>query len=302
MLNKSGRLISEPQTGHQRLRPTTDTPGDEQNRQLRQLLGSGVKSFNLVDCVKIVVALLYGFGLPLRRDASPPSAIFVAAVSSLPRRLSRCIIYVLLVLPSFLLTVDGGSRLKAHVAEDKLDAEVEGEDESVTDQVEETEMDDDPETTKSPDADTFLLLIRPLHSAGSGSRASGRDFDYFQNISAIGHPFVMNIAPIYRDASSNQFSEAVFKKIFSIIDHRSRLGPGRRNVLQVRVPGRNHGAAARRRPAVPRFVWQAQAIVGGAQDRRTGNTNNKDVDYEWIPAKTLKKVRNFPKGAKCPPS
>lgn len=46
--------------GHQRLRPTTDTPGDEQNRQRRQLLGSGVKSFNLVDCVKIVVALLYG--------------------------------------------------------------------------------------------------------------------------------------------------------------------------------------------------------------------------------------------------
>lgn len=31
------------------------------------------------------------FGLPLRRDASPPSAIFVAAVSSLPRRLSRVI-------------------------------------------------------------------------------------------------------------------------------------------------------------------------------------------------------------------
>ncbi|KAL9705206.1 hypothetical protein quinque_008724 [Culex quinquefasciatus] len=54
--------------------------------------------------------------------------------------------------------------------------------------------------------------------------------------------------------------------------------------------------------AVPRFVWQAQAIVGGAQDRRTGNTNNKDVDYEWIPAKTLKKVQNSPKGAKCPPS
>ncbi|KAL9705243.1 hypothetical protein quinque_008761 [Culex quinquefasciatus] len=45
------------------------------------------------------------------------------------------------------------------------------------------------------------------------------DFDYFfQNISAIGHPFGMNIAPIYRDASSNQFSEAVFKKIFSIIE------------------------------------------------------------------------------------
>ncbi|KAL9698989.1 hypothetical protein quinque_002430 [Culex quinquefasciatus] len=45
------------------------------------------------------------------------------------------------------------------------------------------------------------------------------DFDYFfQNISAIGHPFGMNIAPIYRDASGNQFSEAVFKKIFSIIE------------------------------------------------------------------------------------
>ncbi|EDS36015.1 conserved hypothetical protein [Culex quinquefasciatus] len=70
----------------------------------------------------------------------------------------HCVIYFLLVLPSFLLTVDGGSRLKAHVAEDKLYAEVEGEDESA------------------------------------------------------------NIASIYRDASGNQFSEAVFKKIFSIIE------------------------------------------------------------------------------------
>ncbi|EDS28310.1 conserved hypothetical protein [Culex quinquefasciatus] len=121
------------------------------------------------------------------------------------------------------------------------------------------------------------------------------DFDYFfQNISAIGHPFGINIAPIYREASGNHFSEAVFKKIFSIIGVDWH---GRRNVLQVRVPDRNRGAAARRRSAVPRFVWQGQSVVGGAQDRRTGNTNNKDVDYEWIPAKTLKKVQNSPKFA-----
>ncbi|EDS38082.1 conserved hypothetical protein [Culex quinquefasciatus] len=120
-----------------------------------------------------------------------------------------CVIYVLLVLPSFLLTVDGGSRLKAHVAEDKLDAEVEVEDESL------------------PAGYPAEFLVG-FDNKGSDDfivetiQASFRyrmDFDYFfQNISAIGHPFGMNIAPIYRDASSNQFSEAVFKKIFSIIE------------------------------------------------------------------------------------
>lgn len=124
------------------------------------------------------------------------------------------LIFALLVLPAVLLTVDGGSRLMAHAAEDELDeeldVEVEGEDAAVTGQAEETETDDEPETTKSPDADTFLLFTRPLHSAGSGS------------------------------------------------------------------------------PAVRKTV-------------ETGTTNTKDVDYEWIPAETLKKIQNSPKGGKVSP-
>lgn len=271
-------------------------------------------------------------------------------------------IFALLVLPAVLLTVDGGSRLMAHAAEDELDeeldVEVEGEDASVAGgQTEETETDDEPETTKSPDADTFLLFTRPLYSAGSGSQfelpagypveflvgfsnkgsddfivetveASFRypmDFNYFiQNFSAIaynreikpgheatvsysflpsesfaGRPFGLNIALNYRDASGNQFSEAVFNETVSIIEVDEGLD-GETFFLYVFLAA-----------VVVLLLVLGQQFLGSYGKRKrspavrktveTGTTNTKDVDYEWIPAETLKKIQNSPKGGKVSP-
>lgn len=269
-------------------------------------------------------------------------------------------IFALLVLPAVLLTVDGGSRLMAHATEDELDeeldVEVEGEDAAVTGQAEETETDDEPETTKSPDADTFLLFTRPLHS-GSGSQmelpagypveflvgfsnkgsddfivetveASFRypmDFNYFiQNFSAIaynreikpgheatvsysflpsesfaGRPFGLNIALNYRDASGNQFSEAVFNETVSITEIDEGLD-GETFFLYVFLAA-----------IVVLLLVLGQQFLGSYGKRKrspavrktveTGTTNTKDVDYEWIPAETLKKIQNSPKGGKVSP-
>ncbi|XP_055610019.1 translocon-associated protein subunit alpha-like [Uranotaenia lowii] len=65
--------------------------------------------------------------------------------------------------PAVLLTADNGSRFMANATEDELDeeldVEVESDEASVT-QNEEPETDEEPETTKSRDADTFLLFTR----------------------------------------------------------------------------------------------------------------------------------------------
>lgn len=206
-------------------------------------------------------------------------------------------IFALLVLPTVLLTVDGGSRLMAHAAEDELDeeldVEVEGEDASVTGQAEETETDDEPETTKSPDADTFLLFTRPLYSAGSGSQFE------LPSESFAGRPFGLNIALNYRDAAGNQFSEAVFNETVSIIEVDEGLD-GETFFLYVFLAA-----------VVVLLLVLGQQFLGSYGKRKrspavrktveTGTTNTKDVDYEWIPAETLKKIQNSPKGGKVSP-
>ncbi|EDS34732.1 signal sequence receptor [Culex quinquefasciatus] len=200
----------------------------------------------------------------------------------------------LLVLPTVLLTVDGGSRLKAQAAEDKLDTEVEREDASRTDQAEETEMDDEPETTKFrqyvPVVDPFATLrwiwfaIKPGHEATVS-------YSFLPSDSFAGHPFWLNIALFYRDASSNQFSEAVFNEIVSIRSTSARTARRFSMVLLLVLGQQFLGSygKCKRSSAVHKTV-------------KTGTTNTRDVDYEWIPAKTLKKIQNSLKGAKCSPS
>lgn len=270
----------------------------------------------------------------------------------------KLLVFALLVLPAVLLTTDGGSRLMAHATEDELDeeldVEVESDDGSVT-QTDEADTDDEPETTKSPDADTFLLFTRPLHSSGSqlelpagypveflvgftnkGSddfivetvEASFRypmDFNYFiQNFSAIpynleikpsheatvsysflpsesfaGRPFGLNIALNYRDASGNQFSEAVFNETVSITEVDEGLD-GETFFLYVFLAA-----------IVVLLLVLGQQFLGSYGKRKrspavrktveTGTTNTKDVDYDWIPAETLKKIQSSPKGGKVSP-
>lgn len=269
------------------------------------------------------------------------------------------LIFALLVLPAVLLTVDSGARLMAHATEDELDeeldVEVESDDVSVT-QTDEPEADEEPETSKSPDADTFLLFTRPLYS-GAGSQfelpagfpveflvgftnkgsddfvvetveASFRypmDFNYFiQNFSAIaynreikpgheatvsysflpsesfaGRPFGLNIALNYRDASGNQFSESVFNETVSITEVDEGLD-GETFFLYVFLAA-----------IVVLLLVLGQQFLGSYGKRKrspavrktveTGTTSTKDVDYEWIPAETLKKIQSSPKGGKVSP-
>ncbi|XP_058453767.1 translocon-associated protein subunit alpha-like [Malaya genurostris] len=276
--------------------------------------------------------------------------------------MKKLFIFALLVLPAVLLTVESGSRLMAFATdatedelEDELDVEVESDDASVT-HTDEPEAEDEPETTKSLDADTFLLFTRPLYS-GAGSQldlpagypveflvgfsnkgsddfivetveASFRypmDFNYFiQNFSAIvynrevkpgheatvsysflpsesfaGRPFGLNIALNYRDASGNQFSEAVFNETISITEVDEGLD-GETFFLYVFLAA-----------VVVLLLVLGQQFLGSYGKRKrspavrktveTGTSNTKDVDYEWIPAETLKKIQNSPKGGKVSP-
>uniref|UniRef100_A0A182JU80 Translocon-associated protein subunit alpha n=1 Tax=Anopheles christyi TaxID=43041 RepID=A0A182JU80_9DIPT len=82
--------------------------------------------------------------------------------------MQKFFVLLLLALPAVLLTVNTGASPFAFAAEDELDEElvdVETEDAAVV--ADETEPEDEPETTKSPDADTYLLFTRPLHASGS---------------------------------------------------------------------------------------------------------------------------------------
>uniref|UniRef100_U5ESU1 Translocon-associated protein subunit alpha n=1 Tax=Corethrella appendiculata TaxID=1370023 RepID=U5ESU1_9DIPT len=266
-------------------------------------------------------------------------------------------IFALLVLPAILCTFDNGFKFMAHAAEDELDEElvdVESEDAAVVG--EDVEQEDEvSETTKSPDADTYLLFTKPLHTPGVTLELSAghpveflvgflnkgldefvvetveasfrypMDFNYFiQNFSAIaynrevksgheatvsysfmpsetfaGRPFGLNIALNYRDASGIQYSEAVFNETVQIVEVDEGLD-GETFFLYVFLAA-----------VVVLLLVLGQQFLGSYGKRKrspavrkvveTGTTNTKDVDYEWIPAETLKKIQSSPKGGKVSP-
>jgi translocon-associated protein subunit alpha len=203
-------------------------------------------------------------------------------------------------------------------------------------------------TTNSPNADTFLLFTKPLHSSGNQMELPGghlvefligftnkgkddfvietveasfrypMDFNYhIQNFSAIaynrevkpgheatvsysflpsenfaGRPFGLNIALSYRDANGIQFSESVFNETISIIELDEGLD-GETFFLYVFL------AAI----AILLLVL-GQQFLGTMNKRKrspaqrktveTGTTNTGDIDYEWLPAETLKALRKNP--------
>ncbi|XP_055587275.1 translocon-associated protein subunit alpha-like [Uranotaenia lowii] len=134
--------------------------------------------------------------------------------------------------------------------------------------------------------------IKPGHEATVS-------YSFLPSESFAGRPFGLNIALNYRDASGNQFSEAVFNETISIIEIDEGLD-GETFFLYVFL------AAV----VVLLLVLGQQFLASYGKRKRspaarktveTGTTSTKDVDYEWIPQETLKRIQNSPKGGKVSP-
>ncbi|XP_055612537.1 translocon-associated protein subunit alpha-like, partial [Uranotaenia lowii] len=93
----------------------------------------------------------------------------------------------------------------------------------------------------------------------------------------------------------NQFSEAVFNETVSLIE------------IDEGLDGETFFLAA---VVVLLLVLVQQFLtLYGKRERspaarktvETGTTSTKDMDYEWIPQETLKRIQNSPKGGKMSP-
>ncbi|XP_055712726.1 translocon-associated protein subunit alpha [Phlebotomus papatasi] len=150
------------------------------------------------------------------------------------------------------------------------------------------------------------------------------DFNYFiQNFSAIaynrevkprseatvlytfipsehfgGRPFGLNIALGYRDASGQQFSEAVFNETVMIYEVDEGLD-GETFFLYVFLAG----------IVVLLLVVGQQFLAGSVGKRKRGNvqrktietgTNSNDVDYDWLPEETLRALQKSPNSKLSP--
>jgi translocon-associated protein subunit alpha len=257
-------------------------------------------------------------------------------------------IFLLLVLPSIICTFNSGNRFMVKAVEDELDDElvdVEPEESAVTG---ESETEDEPEITTSPNADTLLLFTKPLYSPGVQMELPGglpveflvgfankgedefvvetveasfrypMDFNYYiQNFSAIafnavvkpghdatisysfipsdsfaGRPFGLNIALNYRDANGIQYTEAVFNETIQITEVDEGLD-GETFFLYVFLAG-----------IIVLLLVLGQQFLGSVGKKRrsptqrkqveTGTSNPNDVDYDWLPAETLKQLQSSP--------
>lgn len=264
---------------------------------------------------------------------------------------------VLLILPAIIFTIDG-SNVYARANEDEIDEDlVDVENEGDNDDTEgalvgdDVETDDDGESsTTSPDADTKLLFVRPLYTAGNQLELPGgvpvefligflnkgkndfvidtveasfrypMDFNYFiQNFSAIaysrevkpsseatvsysflpsesfaGRPFGLNIAINYRDLTGVQYTESVFNETVLITELDEGLD-GETFFLYVFLAA-----------IVVLLLVVGQQFLGTIGKRKrsqnvrkqveTGTTNSSDIDYDWLPAQTLRTLQNSPNG------
>lgn len=209
------------------------------------------------------------------------------------------------------------------------------------------ETDDDSESTTSPDANTQLLFVRPLYTAGAqlelpggvpveflvGFHNKGKsdfvvetveasfrypmDFNYFiQNFSAIaynrdvkpdseatllysflpsesfaGRPFGLNIAINYRDSNGAQFTEAVFNETVLITE------------LDEGLDGETFFLYLFLAAIAVLLLVVGQQFLGTIGKRKrsqnvrkqveTGTTNSSDIDYDWLPAQTLRNLRKL---------
>lgn len=263
-------------------------------------------------------------------------------------------LFALLILPVVISTFDG-SRIYARASEDEIDDDMVDvqDDADDTDNAltgDDVETDGDSESSKSPDADTHLLFVRPLYTPGSQLELPGgvpvefligflnkgknnfiidtveasfrypMDFNYFiQNFSAVafnrevkpsseatvlysflpaeslaGRPFGLNIAINYHDSNGSPYTEAVFNETIIITELDEGLD-GETFFLYVFL------AAI---VVLPLVV--GQQFLGSIGKRKrsqnvrkqveTGTTNSSDIDYEWLPAQTLRTLQNSPNG------
>lgn len=236
------------------------------------------------------------------------------------------------------------------IDEDLVDVENEGDSDDGDSALvgDDVETDEDSESTTSPDANTKLLFVRPLYTAGSQLELPGgvpvefligflnkgkndfvidtveasfrypMDFNYFiQNFSAIaynrevkpnseatvsysflpsesfaGRPFGLNIAINYRDVSGAQYTEAVFNETILITELDEGLDGetfflyvflAAIAVLLLVVGQQFLGTIGKRK--------RSQTVR--SKQVETGTTNSSDIDYEWLPAQTLRTLRKF---------
>lgn len=203
------------------------------------------------------------------------------------------------------------------------------------------------EGTKSPDADTHLLFVKPLYKSGQQLELPGgvpveflvgfnnkgnkdfviesveasfrypMDFNYFiQNFSAIaynrevkpsseatvlysflpsesfaGRPFGLNIAINYRDMSGSPFTESVFNETVLITE------------LDEGLDGETFFLYLFMAAICVLLLVVGQQFLGTIGKRKrssnvrkqveTGTTSSTDIDYDWLPAQTLKQLRKL---------
>lgn len=125
-------------------------------------------------------------------------------------------------------------------------------------------------------------------------------YSFLPSDTFAGRPFGLNIALNYRDASNMQFSEAVFNETVQIVEIDEGLD-GETFFLYVLLAG----------IVVLLLVLGQQFLVGSVGKRKrsqaprktieTGTSNNSNVDYEWLPAETLRALQKSPQKSKTSP-
>lgn len=115
-------------------------------------------------------------------------------------------------------------------------------------------------------------------------------YSFMPSETFAGRPFGLNIALNYRDSNGAQFSEAVFNETVQIIEIDEGLD-GETFFLYITLAG----------IVVLLLVLGQQFLVGSVGKRKrtaaprkqieTGTANNSNVDYDWLPAETLRQLR-----------
>jgi len=134
---------------------------------------------------------------------------------------------------------------------------------------------------------------------------SGHDstisYSFIPSDTFAGRPFGLNIALNYRDSNGIQYTEAVFNETVLIIEVDEGLD-GETFFLYVFLAA-----------IVVLLLVLGQQFLGSVGKKRrtptqrkqveTGTSNSNDVDYDWLPAETLKQLQSSPNskiGSKSP--
>jgi translocon-associated protein subunit alpha len=140
----------------------------------------------------------------------------------------------------------------------------------------------------------YNAVVKPGHD-------STISYSFVPSDTFAGRPFGLNIALNYRDANGIQYTEAVFNETVLIIEVDEGLD-GETFFLYVFLAA-----------IVVLLLVLGQQFLGTVGKKRraptqrkqveTGTSNSNDVDYDWLPAETLKQLQASPNskvGSKSP--